>query len=343
MKKFIIISISLAAVASLSASCGKLSIFSDGLLRFRVTSGITKSVATTTASINTEGNTFLLDAWLESANRTKVGGDEDPHYICEAPFTLSGTEWRGDGQYWCDGVFTDFWAVFPAEVTGRSSLTWPVDKPSEITDEQEKNPGFTYDMSSYAGTTTAAADTPDLLVSYARGIWNDQDKTGGVIKFEMQHVLSAIYFTKEHFDEECYLTEISISGVQYAGTCTLVGSTTSSLRDTVSVSWAFPENKTDKSFSQVISETKDNPIAQGKQFLGESKYFFMIPQPMQPNATLTATITGAAGDPEKQVVLSGYSWKPGYNYEYKLSYYKDKDELIVTTTEFSKTEGTWTD
>ncbi|MCQ2167480.1 MAG: fimbrillin family protein [Bacteroidales bacterium] len=339
MRKSKTVLIVLAAAALMTASCGKMNLPNDGRLHFRVVADGTKGDVITTTSINTDGETFKLDAFLEIDDYQFVASRDNPHYIKGATVTFSGTEWKGNNLFWCDGIWTNFWATYPVTAQGRGNLTWTGDDAGTTTDAQEKTPSFTYDMSSYAGSTTAAEDTKDLLVSYCRSKWNEDEKTGGNVEFEMQHALSAIYFIKGHFDEGCDIDKITISGIQYAGTCLLEGQTID-LKYMVSISWEFQTDVPEvKEFSQSVS----TGLGEDGSLLG-TKYFFLIPQPMQETATLTAHITGGVGDENKQVSLSGYSWKPGCKYKYDLSYYKDKDEIKVTTTEYTIAEnGLWTD
>jgi len=328
MKRALIILSSLASLMAV-ASCGKLS--NDGRLRFSVSTRETKASITETSDVQTVGQSFVLDAWLEAANR----GDDypndnaNPHYISKATVTLGASGWAGTNLTWRNGVWTNFWASYPKVATGRGDFTWPAATPDKITDDQEKTPSFTYDMTSYTASSAAAIATPDLLVGYARGKWNEDAKTGGVVKFDLQHVTSAISFTLSHVDSGCSIDDVTVAGVHYKGTCTLTGAT-ESLKDTASVAWAF--NDTPSTSVGFKCESSN---------FSADKYFFLIPQQLDSPAVLKASINNGGTSETKEVTLSGYSWKPGYKYTYKLSFYKDKDEFTVTTTVYNTTTGEW--
>jgi len=336
MRKILLISLTLASAAALLSSCEKFP--RDGKLRFNVYTNDTKGDITTTSSIQTDGNTFVLNAWLEAKNRGgSVPTDNDnPWYVKNADMTLSGKTWSGTAT-WRNVVWTNFWASYPKTVTGRGEMTWPASSAKDITDAQEKTPSFTYDMSSYTSGTAAASTTPDILVAYARGMWNEDEKSGGEISFQMEHTLSAIKFAKGHVDNGYTISNVKIAGVYTQGTCSLTGFTRETdLKDAVSVAWTGTGTP-DKTvgFTQALSD----------EYYTGSKYIFVIPQALPNTAILSAEITG--GDPEKagtkEVAISGYSWKPGYKYAYTLSFYADKNELNFTVSEYSTSTGTWTD
>jgi len=311
-------------------------------MRFSVSTTDTKAAIVNNNTLQTVGQSFTLDAWLEEANR-KIDTPPDnltPHYIDSAAISLTGSVWSGTNLYWCDRVFTNFWASYPREnIAGRSGLIWPGTDQYATTDAQQKTPSFTYNMSSYAADN-AATTTKDLLIAYARGRWNDIDKEGGIIKIKFEHALSAICYKMGTIDTGCRFTKITISGIQYDGTCSLTGFT-SGVRDTVSISWTFPSARPADSLS--FSQTISTAVPTGSQLLGDN-YIFFIPQAMQSMATISATIELSNSSTEtKQVELSGYNWKPGHKYEYTLSYSASKSELEITTTEYELANGLWTD
>jgi len=328
MKRTLII---LPALASLMliASCDKLP--HDGKLRFSVSTSDTKASITKTSDVQIEGNSFLLDAWLEAENRggTVPSDKQNPHYIDSAKVTLGTSGWAGTNLNWRNIVWTNFWAAYPVTATGRGDFKWTYKTLSEITDAQEKNPFFTYDMTSYTASSAAAIATPDILVGYARGKWNEDDKSGGKIEINLQHVTAAISFVTDHIDTGCSIDSVTIAGVHYKGTCTLTG-TTENLKDTVSVAWTYNDTPSDKVGFKCESSN-----------FAADKYFFLIPQQLDSPAVIKASVTVDGEKETRDGTISGYSWKPGYKYTYKLSLYKEKDEIDVTTTAYNLSTGEW--
>jgi len=305
-------------------------------------------MAVTTDSLNVNNNTIVLDAWLESANRQApaqgVDDNANPHYIDAATIKYSKTaqKWSADALKWRRQVYTNFWAVYPQTLEGKSGLQWPGTL-SSITDAQEKTPNLKYDMSSYAGTDNAAEKTRDILTAYCRGYLSETPKTKEQeIVLDFEHLLSAISFKKGHIDDGYQIDSIIISGVQYKGTCNLVGFTVG-IVDTLSISWSFDDINKPKDSLSFCQKITTQPTSEGGYYAG-GKYFFMIPQAMPATATLSAVIAKGSSRELKQVELAGYSWKPGYKYEYSLSYFKNKDELEFSLGEYNLSEnGSWTD
>jgi len=305
-----------------------------GIIWFSVSADDTKASIVTTTDLQTKGKSFSLDAWLEEDNRGISYPEDDvhPHYIKKGTVTLGDDGWKGTNLTWRSGVWTNFFAVYPVSATGREDLKWPVTEEKDITDAQEKTPSFFYDMTSYTASSTAALNTPDLLVAYARGKWNEDDKSGGEIKLNMQHAMAGIYFVLDHVDAGCSIKDVTVAGIHYKGTCEL-SATTKDLKDTITtMKWEYEDTPSASvGFTCLAANFTEND------------YFFLIPQQLENSAVLRATVNDGTSDDNKEVNIAGFTWKAGYKYKYSLSYYKDKDELVVTTSTYNTSTGEWID
>ncbi|MCQ2185061.1 MAG: hypothetical protein MJY62_06615, partial [Bacteroidales bacterium] len=76
---------------------------------------------------------------------------------------------------------------------------------------------------------------------------------------------------------------------------------------------------------------------------GSDHWLFLIPQQLNSPAVLKATVSGNGGSATKEIYLTGYTWKPGYKYQYTISYHEAQDELVVKINEYQNSTGQWTD
>jgi len=302
----------------------------------------TKSYVVTKDTLIQEDHPFRMDAWLEEKNRDRRSDlwpqlDENPHYIKDAIMTYRDGSWQSspDTVFWTNQIQTNFWAQYPATLPGRGELTWPA-TPKSITDEQEKTPSFTYDMSAYS-EGEAAEVTPDLLVAYSREMYYEKTSTtpasGGKLSFTFAHVLSAIKFLPKKTIDPYYIDSVQISGICTQGLCKLVGLSDNS----VSATWFVDTIDTCSSFCQALR--KGTPFREET----DMSYIFLIPQGLTSKATLSAIISDGTTSILKKVSLEGATWKPGYIYKYTLNYDPDKNSFTATVCEDGYTTylGIW--
>jgi len=298
----------------------------------------TKSSVVTYDLLNRQHNTFRMDAWLEANNRDKRRDmwpqlDDNPHYIKDAIMISSGNKWSpsADSLFWTNQIQTNFWAQYPDTTVGRGDLIW-----TGTDDKLQRTPSFHYDMSAYLNTVDtscgrAAKVTPDLLVAYSRAMWDEDNKTGGVLNFNFAHVLSAIKFNGGGTVEPYHIDSVKITGVCTKGQCQLSGDT---LSMKVSAEWEADATSIGGGFSQVL----DVPYYDG------SDYIFLIPQKLTSISKVTAYVSkGEDFLCSKEVSIEGWTWKPGCQYFYTPHYDPERNSFIVTVNEegYQVKTGVW--
>jgi len=310
----------------------------------------TKSLDVDKDSLNQVGQTFRMDAWLEAEHRGDAWPEfnDNPHYIKDAIMSYSSAGWSSSDKdvVWTNQIPTNFWAQYPATLAGRGDLTWPAD-PKVITDDQEKTPSFTYDMSAYTDSVGRAAEaTPDLLVAYAREMYYAETSTtpasGVDLHFKFAHALSAIKFSSPRVSTGYSIDSVMITGVCHIGECVLTGSSDpGTSEDSVSASWTGTDTLSyNSSFSQFLGTHMAS--------YDPNKYIFLIPQTLTSKAKMIAYVSVyGIGDPSKQgryeVNIGGVTWTSGYFYEYKIDFDPDKHILTVTVDEegYYVKQGSW--
>jgi len=315
----------------------------DGFTKGYVIDG----TAAMNTGINRNGNSFVLDAWLEAKNRAGsekgVTDDKNPHYLDNKVFTTNGSSWSGEGCTWRNDVFTNFWAVFPKMDSDMLDMDIATAVPS---DAEQKTPKLTYDMSSLSlkkGVSNAGERSKDVLVAYARQKYKIGDSgSKSNISFQFYHALSAIKFKMgaDGFTSGCDIKYLTISGIHLKGECVCTGNPNAKPQST-----SFVWTATDTPDATDAFSLKQTTTLSGlNDMFSGGKVFFLIPQEMPSTAVLSAYITGGKSPGLKSVNITGYSWLPGKEYTYSLSYDQDADKLEVSITEsYSISTGTWAD
>lgn len=328
MKLSIVKTISAAMmIAALAVSCEK-----DGRIHsksdrvgFVIYSNETKGAVTTTASINTIGNQFLVDLYDHGTNDVITFGRS---VTCVNPEEGSdnvnnGKEWSIDGEiiYWlgADGWRTiDAWARYPLPENMKGSMglvaTISGDKLTEFETDEYGHPvaidnaqtSLTFNYLTYHGEDGDDAEKQDDLLfahSYAR----THTQNDGRIPIHFYHALSAIYFKtgKETADDSGYeigenvrIDAIEILGVKRAGTCNykpvqLTGDnvTLSTAEFDGLFTWATnTDSDIDRSvgnYRQNFSQVHTPGAVLGGETFGGDKTFLLIPQTMTEDAKLT--------------------------------------------------------
>jgi len=306
----------------------------------------TKSAEVDLKSLRKDGQTFRMDAWLEAENRGAAWPEfnDDPHYIKNATMSYLSSYGEHGGWtssdmnvVWTNQIWTNFWAQYPHTLTGRDTLAWTAAGSGSITDNEERTPSFTYDMSAYTvpfpnmnNDSWEAADvTPDFLVAYARQRYElAEGDAPNKLFFKFAHALSAVKFSPKGILQGNPIDSILVSGICSRGTCHLTGLpayTESNTVDSVKFSWSGNETLShDRGFGTVVDTTKT--------------YIFLIPQQLNSTAVLKIHLTTTSGgnpDFEKwyEASLEGVTWKPGYIYDYFLDFDPYKHAITVTVDE----------
>lgn len=302
----------------------------------------TKGAVASTSSINTEGNVFLMTAYLGSENRYDGGNPGDVSFCADdvdnyrfidaADVICSSTgTWALDGEYmWRNDVPTTFWSVWPKSLSaGTRTITWPGQK---ATDEEQASISFSYEMPCGSSGKTDAADQQDLLFACTRQRWTSGSDARVAVDF--CHALAAIRFDVSGAKgSECTVKEISIDGISYTGDC--VASFDSSL----SFEWT-PGTGTAKcaqvyETSDFSSKSLDGVTPSALQSLDNGKIFFFIPQAVKDrDIKIGLRYTRADGNETySECILShDESWEAGKIYTYRIGVAADKVDVQLLET-----------
>lgn len=309
--------------------------------------GQTKGPVNTTAVLNQNGRSFVMNAWLGETNRYKnddgngrtyeQGGSsgrvnyeadkENYHFIDNAGVSYSSGEWTvSGGQNWRNGVPTTFWSYYPS-TNSLISWAWPEKKAS---DDAQQKVGFTYKLPvpSSADATDAAVALQDVIFAY-----NYQSATFGedptkkdfgklvsgsdVVNIKFRHLLAAIRFDISKVkNAEVTIDEVFFEGVVSEGKCSLTGDRSSGA---MTIAWT-PDYSKKANLKQAFSSddfngdglVKDDgghTIKNALQIDG-SKYFFFIPQAVK-GKDIVLGVTYTKSDGVTRTVRTVLDHNPG--------------------------------
>ncbi len=232
-------------------------------------------------NINSNGQAFVLNAWLGSENRynNNIGeyadGDSegrvnvatdtsDFHFIKNADATYSAStspNWSISGDnIWRNDVPTSFWSYYPKSISGTRTFTsWPADKAS---DDAQKVVKFDYTI------PTGSNSTQDMLFAYTLhrakfGRTSGESDYGKIcdgyselVDIKFYHALAAVRFDISGLiNKKSTITEVYFKGgVVKTATCTVTGSDSNDKAGagTVSFNWgSFPSDQ-----SKLLGSTK---------------------------------------------------------------------------------------
>lgn len=368
MKNYRIISImaGIAMAASL-VSCKKENDRPSAEVRFQVASTDTKAAVTTTESINTKGQKFLIDLFnsntkeiINTSNGTPVIGQVVTLSDAVTDNQINGLEWiLPEITYW-EGRTMDAWARYPIELNGGSigivqsnSGNKPTDynkneKGQVVSiDEARTSQSFNF-LTYYDETADPRKDADrqdDLLFAYAKE-WTGTNNFGR-IRLTFAHALAAVYFKVAAEDgsglelgENIVIDSISINNVKRAGSCVY----NPSLEDAARFAW-----NTDIDNAEGLLRSKGSYVQAYDQVLGDGGFllgggtdvesancFFVIPQAMDEDASLT--VNWSKNDKSRDARTAQIykdskgrvvEWKAGYKYLYTIKIKKLGAELEV--------------
>lgn len=351
-----------AAAAALLAGCQK-SPRAGRPVGFVVENSVTKGSVVTTSSINVVGQKFLIDL-IETNTKaiiTDCDGDQvlGKEVTCESVTSSKGNWSMYKYVYW-NGQTMDAWARYPISLNGSMGLTESLSGGHVSSYQTDSETGqkvsinedrtamqFNY-LTFHSNAGTDAENQDDLL--FAHSYQRKSTTLDGRIPINFNHALSAIYF-KIGTDTDGYETgdnvridAISINGVKRAGSCTYTPVRTFANGKITMSDAQFDglftwDTSTDGDLDRSVGSYKQNfnqkatpgAILGGSAF-GHSKTFFLIPQTMTDDASLTinwsTTDDGTnwtSRDPLTAQIKSTkdkdnnpyiVTWKAGYKYLY---------------------------
>lgn len=267
-------------------------------------------VAATRGTEVTEDNLDLFyikayaeDDWHDNETNQNFTAGE---YFAATEVTLDSGSWEMADEYdWLNNVPLSLWS-------------WNAVEP-------EVDPADGYDKASFSYSLLNSVTSQEDLIFAYNGENRKFDRTGAItektstntaynrtdneVDVHFYHALSAIKFDISGVQDGQSVDQITIGGVASSGDCE------------ITVSGGVPEFEWDnlgtaKSYSQTFTSTDFD--TDGKQVSGGSKEFFMIPQALTDDATLTVTFDGTASTP-KAIKAGGVEWKAGKYYTYKIT------------------------
>lgn len=290
----------------------------------------TKSSVTTTSSINTVGQQFLIDAWLESANRYDGSQDGDGHeyiaadktdwhFIKNAVVERGSSKWdfAGGAEYpWRNRVKTNFWSVYPTSVAGRA-ITYPG---NTAADAEQATLSMTYTLPTpcSASPYTDAQNQKDLCFAYNTKTW--QDGSDNKVDIEFFHALSAVYF-KIGDVAGATIERIGFNNVSSSASCDITGGS----GNTPTFEWKG--HSTPLNVRQDFVSSDFDATSKEQSFTGSDKVFMLIPQTLGASTQMAVTFKKGDGTTETKTAnisklkdSTPVEWKPGKKYMYKISY-----------------------
>lgn len=221
---------------------------------------LTKGSELTSEAINTNGSSFLVDAFVEQVDNP----DDDPHFMRDISCVKMGSEWKWQGAdpRWEDNIDMYFW--------GRSV---PADAGVTFTSISKTQVAF-----SYAAPATSGADfqnSRDIALSFnkeKRDISDDGSEIigGGSSKYNVtfRHALAAIRFelAPNGIADDVNIKYIKLTGLYGAGNCVASGTGNG---DGSSVSYVWTPTGDKRDFKQVLSTTKKSTDGRTRLLNGE--------------------------------------------------------------------------
>lgn len=288
-----------------------------GVVRFLTYSAETKGTVTTTASINTVGNKFLVDLYQHGSNTIiQLGATA----MCieaeeESKKAVNGIEWDLTPMTYWENRTIDAWARYPIELNGSMGLVQSISggELSSFTTDDRGNKvsidntqtALTFNYLTYHSDEGNDAEMQDDLL-FAHSYQRTYNDLGGRIPIHFNHALSAIYFQtgKETSPESGYeigenvrIDAIEIRGIKRAGTCTYTP--VQAAGDNLSLSTAQFDNlfawqtNTDSpidrsvgSYRQDFNQIHSPSTVLGGSEFGNAKTFLLIPQTMTEDAQM---------------------------------------------------------
>lgn len=343
--KRIQIASALALTVCLAASCngsGNYDPFGQsGKIGFKISKVdeiLTKGSITTTSTINQDGQTFTVNAWLGSNSEDEAGY----HFIKNAAVTYKsgdwffGTEDAKNPHVWRNAVPTTFWSYYPATLAnGTRTISFPGDPAA---DNEQNKISFTY---SVPNGTDAAVKQEDLIFAYNlqeadfEETWGEENYgklingTSTIVNIHFYHALAAIRFdVAGAINQGRAITKIELGGLRASATCDVTGSGDSP--GAVSFNWY--NAKGTASCSQTFSasdfteKSLDGTTPNALMSKSSGKFFFVIPQQVKNSVTLTITVDG---ETQQKVLDHDTPWEAGKIYTYKLNPGTASEELEV--------------
>lgn len=360
-------------MAASLVSCKKENEGASSQVKFQIVSTDTKAAVTTTESINTKGQQFLID--LFNSNTREIINTSTGSPVIGQTVTLSdavtdneknGLEWiLPEITYW-EGRTMDAWARYPLTLKGGSIGIVQSNSGDKASDYIKNDDGqvvainadrtsqsFNF-LTYYDETANPRMDADkqdDLLFACSKG-WTSGNNFGR-IKLTFAHALAAVYFKVAAEDgsglelgENVILNSVSINNVKRAGSCVY----NPSLEDAARFAW-----NTDIDNAEGLLRSKGSYVQTYDKVLGAGGYildgtvkdattneenpancFFVIPQAMDPDATLTVNWTKneTAREPRTAQIYKDskgrvVEWKAGYKYLYTIKIKKLGAELEV--------------
>ena len=358
--KRIQITSALALAICLAASCNGSGNYDtlgqSGKIGFKI-SGVdeilTKGSITTTSTLNQNGQTFTVNAWLGSTNRYQndkdgertydeggstgrmnFSGDEtDYHFIKDAAVTYKsgdwffGTEDAKNPHIWRNAVPTTFWSYYPATLAnGTRTITFPDDLAA---DNEQNKISFTY---SVPNGTDAAVKQEDLIFAYNlqeadfEETWGEENYgklingTSTIVNIHFYHALAAIRFDiAGAIKQGKTISKIEILGVRGSATCDATGSGASP--GVVSFDWhtAVGSANCSQTFSasDFTEKSLDGTTNNALMSRTSPKFFFVIPQNIE--GTSVALAITVDGERQQKILNHETPWEAGKIYTYKLT------------------------
>ena len=290
----------------------------------------TKGAVTTTTGINSVGQQFTMDAWLESTNRydgsQDIEGNEyveedktDWHFIKNAVIERESSEWNfaGGVEYpWRNKVKTNFWSVYPISAAGRT-ITYP-ENTADDADQVKMSMTYTLPTPSSTSPYNDAQNQKDLCIAFNTKTW--QDGSDDKVDIEFHHALAAVYFKIGNI-EDATIERIGFNNIFSSAACDITGGSGNV------PAFVWKNHSSTASFSQDFVSSDFDATSKEQSFTGSDKIFMLIPQTLGTSTEMAVTFKKDDGltvtktaDISKFENGSSVEWKPGKKYLYRISY-----------------------
>jgi len=332
----------LCAVAVIAVSCnGNLGDRRSNKVFFRVSMSDTRGAAITTTSLENTLGKFVVNGYLEEANRgdgwNSEADKDKPRFMVDKEFTYADSKWSGPADcFWRYEVWTNFWCYAPATMTyGTRTITPCCSPEGTCTDAQQKAMSFTYTMPNPSDPADGkdAEKLEDMIFAYARQKYTGSNNT---VDITFSHALSAIQFMKGEFLDGYTIKSIKIFGFDSKGTCSMAGAD-----NKITYTWGSYE--TPATGYKQASETESDLLVTSAGAVGTgSNIFIVIPQTLDSDVKVAVEISNGTTTDTKVASLGGseVTWAPGKYYTYRLNYTDPSSSLDATLQDFNGTDWT---